>query len=133
MIEFESHGTLSLWIGRFDGEDDLFAYVDFVYDEDGNGRSQFALDAGLEWFDHDFQEAHFAAAGLADPAPELAGFSWSSSFIAGAAAAIASAREEPDNAIFILYNCAYNPAVAQPRAGGRLRFVAALPYDQSAG
>ncbi len=30
---FESEGVLSFWIGHFDGEDDLFEYVDFRYDE----------------------------------------------------------------------------------------------------
>lgn len=109
-MNFESEGSLSLWIGNFEEEEDLFDYVDFKYDEDGNSSCRFAIDAGLAWFDHDFQEAHYTEAGLSDAKRALAGRSFSASFIEAAALAIASTRTPQDNAVFILYDMAYDPA-----------------------
>lgn len=131
-MNFEAEGILSLWIGHFAGEDDLFEYVDFRYDDDGNSSCQFALDAGLGWFDHDFQEAHYTEAGLTDAAQVLVGHSYSASFIEPAVAAITQFRRPQDNAVFILYDVAYNPLEVQPRSTARLRFVGTFAYDETA-
>ncbi len=131
-MSFELEGTLSLWIGHFESQDELFEYVDFVYDEDGDASCPFATDAGIRWFDHDFQEAHYSEAGLSDAANVLSRHSWSSSFVAGAERALEHASTSQDNAVFILYDFAYDPVRARPRPGGRLRFVGTFLFDKNA-
>lgn len=136
-MSFESEGTLSLWIGQFGSEDELMEYVEFVYpdvddDEDGESSCPFATDAGLEWFDHDFQEANFCEEGLSDAEEALDGHSYSSSFAATAAAAIEQVKTPRDNAVFILYDFAYDPKVARPKKEGRLRFVGTFTFDKNA-
>jgi hypothetical protein len=139
-LTFESEGTLSLWIGQFGSEDELMEYVEFVYadvdddedDEEGESSCPFATDAGLDWFDHDVQEANFLEEGLSDAEEALAGHSYSSSFAAAAAAAIQQVKTARDNAIFILYDFAYDPKVARPKNEGRLRFVGTFTFDKNA-
>lgn len=127
-MQSEADGIVSLWIGHFANEDALFAYVDMTYDVDGKATCAFANDAGIGWFDHDFQEAQYVADGLHAPEPALLAHSWAASFVAEAASAIQAACHDADNAVFLLYDYAYAPAATQPKPSGPLRFVGAFGY-----
>ena len=129
---YESPGFVSIWIGSFGSESELFDFVDFVYDEDGDSSNAFATEARLGWFDHDFQETRFLQAGIADADRALGSHSYSSSFRAAAAAAIYRAAQMGDNALFLLYDCDYDPAQAKPNPAARLRFVGSFPYTLGA-
>lgn len=124
---FEAEGSVSLWLGNFASAEDFENYIDFIYDDDGNCTCQFADDAGLGWFDHDFQEATFYSDGIQDTAQLLA-YSWSSSFIKEAVAAINIVGVDA-NALFLLYDCAYSQTAAN---NCRLHFIGTFPYKEQA-
>jgi len=129
-VTFEREGMLSVWVGSFDSEQDLLAYVEWTYDEDGEAMCPFAIDAGLGWFDHDFQEANYIRSPLTPPHDALAGHSYLESFQDAVAAALEQQDRQTWNSLFLLYDCVYDPGQARPSAACRFRFVGVFRYSQ---
>jgi len=127
-MNFEAENILSIWVGAFADEADLFDYVDWKYDEDGDSHCDFATDSGIGWFDHDFQEANFIGAIDEDWQKILQPHSFSASFAGEVVNALKSLWQDNWNSIFILYECDYNPEKARPTKSPRLHFIGTFAY-----
>ena len=132
-MTFEKDGIVSLWVGAFRSEDDLFGYLEFRYDDDGNASSQFASHSGLGWFDHDFQEASFLGGHPSDKRAALEGHSYIESFIDVASEALEKVPNTDWNSVLVLYNCSYDPASAHPSKACQLIYVGCFGYSSDSG
>ena len=118
--DFVQEGSVSAWIGSFESEDNLLAYVDWRYDGCDEPRCIFANDAGLAWFDHDLQEVSFLGTQPVEPLVELQGHSYVESFSDALSVALERQKEQRWNAIFLLYDFAYNLTRAKPKTSSQL-------------
>jgi hypothetical protein len=130
-MTFVKDGVISVWVGEFSSKRDLDSYVEWTYDEDGEGQCAFARYSGLGWFDHDFQEANYLAHHPTDYVAALSGHSYQESFRDPVGAALVAAGDRAWNSLFLLYGCAYDPNKAHPSKSCRLRFVGCFPYQRS--
>lgn len=68
----------------------------------------FANDTGLVWFDHDLQEASLLGTQPVEPWKELQDHSYVESFSDALSATLARQTEQKWNAMFLLYDSAYD-------------------------
>lgn len=128
-MRFAKEGVVSVWAGHFADEEELVAYVEWVYpDGEEASRSAFAAHAGLGWFDADFQEANFVGTERDDLRAELAEHSYGATFAEAAAADLGRFARLGWNALFLLYDCEYDAVRARPSRASRLYFVGAYVY-----
>jgi hypothetical protein len=130
-MRFAKPNVVSAWVGTFADEADFERYIDWIYDADGTDRCRFAEHLGLGWFDHDSQEAEFLPAPPDDVAEFIAQFSYAESFGSQLTQTL-SERQDPWNAILLLFDCEYDPGRGHPSNAARLQFVGSLPYDPGA-
>jgi hypothetical protein len=127
-MSFDGERFVCIWVGRFLEEEELSAYVEAVCDEDGDSHCPFWSHSGVDWFDHDFQEANFLGKPPDDWHQALAKHSYADSFASRAAAALKSLAAAEDNALVLLYDCDYDPAGAPPSKASLLQYVGRFPY-----
>ncbi len=127
---FEKDGIVSMWVGTFRSEDDLYGYLGFRYDDDGNASSQFATHSGLVWYDQDRQEASFLGKRPSDTREAMEGHSYIESFVEEASETLQRATNAHWNSLILLYNYSYDPDKAHPSKGCRLIYVGSFQYSR---
>lgn len=87
---------VDVWLGRFESEAALAAYLEETYSEDDEAApiSRFAADQGQRSYDHDFVESDFFAE-TADLAAALDGFSYARAYLADVVAAYRAQAAPP--------------------------------------
>lgn len=130
-MSLDGEGFVCIWVGRFREEGELSAYIEAVYDENGDSQCPFWSHSGVDWFDHDFQEANFLGKPPDDWHQALAKHSYAESFASGAADALKSLASADDNALVLLYDCDYDPAEAPPSKAALLQYVGRFPYHKN--
>ncbi|MFS0839055.1 immunity 22 family protein [Paenibacillus sp. 1P03SA] len=103
----ERPGFVSLWVGRFSGDEELGRYTEFTYDEDGESvLPAFCSDFGIGWFDEDFFEAYLVEDETSSPADLLEGCSYDEQIIP-AFEALGLPEENDWNTVVLLYDFVY--------------------------
>ena len=120
---------VDVWLGRFESEAALAAYLEETYSEDDEAApiSRFAADQGQRSYDHDFVESDFFAE-TADLAAALDGFSYARAYLADVVAAYRAQAAPPVNVALL----AFDNAIRAPKSAssatywlihlGRFRF-----------
>lgn len=128
IVDFECENIVSVWIGRFQSIDDLLEFVDFDYDQDGNSSNLFCEESGINWFDHDSQEANFI--GQKDLSDALRGHSWIETFENELMKVLSKISRDSFNSIFLLYDFCYNPEFADPKENSQLKFIGSFDFQK---
>jgi WD40 repeat protein len=121
-------GVMSIWIGDFPTQKEFDAYVE-EYEGSPSKKhplSQFAREAGDEWYDHDFFTAwRFAkakdVAGLLEGGPHV------ESYTDAAVALAKKAGVTRGNTLILLQDAVLKPA--RWPADSRLKYLGAVPYE----
>ena len=94
--------TVDIWVGRFASEQAADAYFDERYAGDDTPISDFAADMEATFYDHDFMERSFHAQPQHQLQEALGQHSFSSSYMAAAAAAFEGCRVKPFNFLLVM-------------------------------
>ncbi|PIE84696.1 MAG: hypothetical protein CSA07_01145 [Bacteroidia bacterium] len=113
----EGTSRVSVWLGSFDNEEQLNAYVEEQFDEEGNVSSAFMRDFGIDFIDSQFQEVLFSRELKRD---DIAPASYSESFLDEIAVDFSRY-----NSLILLYNFSYDKTVDRV---GRLAFIGVYDY-----
>ncbi|SEF67676.1 immunity 22 family protein [Paenibacillus sp. UNC499MF] len=129
---WERPGFVSLWVGRFSGDEELGQYTEFTYDEDGESvLPAFCGDFGLGWFDEDFIEAYLVEEETSSLAELLEGCSYDEQIIP-AFEALGLPEGTVWNTVVLLYDFAYplnNRGKSAASGANRLVFAGTAEYE----
>ena len=115
----QQSGSVSVWVGSFDDEEQFFEYVEKDYSDD-EATSAFISQAGVEEYDEDFAEGIFF-----DP-QELGQLDDISYFSTFRERVLTDLRGRPENAAYFIYDVATEPGAEQ----ARLQLLGTYPYQQ---
>jgi WD40 repeat protein len=121
-------GVMAVWIGDFPTQKEFDAYVEEYEGKPSKKHplSQFAKEAGDEWYDHDFFTAwRFPKA--KDVAGLLAGAPYVESYGEAVAALAKKAGVTRGNTVILLQDVVLKPA--KWPADSRLKYLGAVPYE----
>ena len=126
----EEEGAVSLWVGRAASPEAFSEAVTTAYSEDGDFLSSaFGRAFGLGQYDEDFQEAERFPDLPRAIEDALAGFSYYETIAPLFKAIPASALQDGENCIVLLYNHRYDGTESRWSEGSvSLRFVGAVRY-----
>jgi len=129
--DFEHHGKVSIWIGKFESAESLEEYVRPKYDDDGM-CSRFSKDLGVLYYDHELLEFSFTPRRRLRTIIEA--HSWSSSYVDAATTAADELIQDTPNTTIALFDFAFVPWRPSERrfAGGRLMFIGAFDFGRPA-
>lgn len=123
---------VSLWMGIANNEDDLDAYVQQGYSDDGDlTPSQFMKDFNIPSYDEDFLEAEFLENPVAAIAQLLQGFSYDDQLIPRFTAICGNETDFKASAVVLLYN--YKAQISGKRMSAgpvQLTFMGVTQYSQ---
>lgn len=127
---------VDVWVGRFpsrEAADACFAETYAEGDDDDPPISSFAADMGEVFYDHDFVERAYLDPSATDFAAALAPHSWSSSYLAAAAAAFAADPLLPFDTLLCVWNREIGHPVSVERPGVTLRYLGRFGGGPGAG
>ena len=103
---FETEDRVSIWIGTFSREAAFEEYLHENWEDPDRPNCQFWDDLGIEWHDHDFQEAHFHGE-VTSVAELISGLSWIASYKDELMSRCRSLNVARGNAVIAYYEYAY--------------------------
>jgi len=127
---------VDVWVGRFPSREAADAYFAEAYpegDDEDLPISPFAADMGKVFYDHDFVERAYLDPPAADFAAALAPHSWSSSYLAVAAAAFAADPLLPFDTLLCVWNRQIGHPASVERPGATLRYLGRFGGGAAAG
>jgi hypothetical protein len=126
----DRQGVVSVFLGTFPSREEFETYLEETYDEDRSeigATCPFWTDLGVDWLDHDFQDAHYEGdvpvtldVFFADP------FSYLDSFRTDLLEACARQGIDKVNAGIFVYD--YTHRNDRPFPSPHLRFVGSFTY-----
>lgn len=126
--DFKDENIVSVWIGKFSTEEDFFEFIEFKFDSEGNASNLFCKEAGLSWFDEDFQDTAFMDQEKSLSAT-LKNISWITSFEKELTAMLARFPKNYYNSLFLLYDFRYKSESAKPDNNSRLKYIGSFNYE----
>ena len=119
---FAITSIVSIWIGKFNSDDDFNKYKEEVYDENGDGSpSIFMTDFEIKRIDHDFLESEFVGGKLTKN--DLMGFSYTETFIDKIDDALLTG-----NCIILIYDFEYSGGV---KTKNNVSFIGTYKYEKN--
>ncbi len=122
---------VSIWLGNFETEDELFKYTAESYTEDGDWvSSTFCKDffSGEEPFEVDFFERYSVGDASADIRVLLEGCSYDESVILSLMSVVGETLNKEYNSVILIYDFAVNNTFEQIK--GRVDYIATVPYQK---
>lgn len=116
----ENTGVVSVWVGKFDDEDQFFNYVEKSYDDDG-ANSGFITETDVEDYDEDFAEGAWFDPGNPEALAEV---SYMESF---SELLLPDLTGRPENAAYFIFDVATEPGPDE----AQLKLLGVYPYQQS--
>jgi hypothetical protein len=116
--DFRADRYVSVWLGNFETDAELDAYLD----------GQFVEDFGFEIFPPEGPELAISEEGAVEIPDLIEGFPQWESFIKPASIAAMELGWEEATTAVVFYNFCYQPQFIHPQASGLLEFIDAVPF-----
>jgi hypothetical protein len=129
----ESKGNVSLWIGKFNSEDEIGNYVEIVYTDDDCLPSKFLKDFNIDLidFDEDFIEASYRKSNYKKISDLIKGCSYDDTVIQNFCNKVGNDLGEKYNAVIMLYNFEYNGDIKEmSKDNYYLKFIETVRYEE---
>ena len=133
-MNYEKDGFVSIWVGTTETANSFESLMHETYDDDDGPISIFGRLYGIDWYDHDFLEAHLEKDGITPIRGLLEAISFSTSFIEEACrTADKRLPTAAGNVVVCLFDFDYTGARSNiSHQSVQLDFLGSFSYDNTA-